>query len=394
MERIENPALMEPLLPEEGNRILEDLAIELVASAAKLAGKLAPETVQTVSALVRSMNCYYSNLIEGHNTHPAEIELALRGEYAKDPTRRNLQLEAFAHIEVQAAIDTQDLAPSEVFSSNYIRLLHREFCKRLPPELLESRDPKSDRKAVVMPGEWRTNEVVVGNHLAPVARELPKFLEYFDKRYNPTSLSAVMRVLAVPASHHRLLWIHPFLDGNGRVARIFSHALLKSLKIGSGLWSISRGLARNVGDYKAALGAADDWRVTDLDGRGSLSQSGLNKFCEFFLRSCIDQVSFMESLLEPGTLTERVRRFCEDEIETKRLPRGSFEVLRELILTGVLPRGRVAAVTGYQERQARKVSKALIERGLLSSNSPKAELKLQIPHEVVEVWFPKLYPPG
>jgi hypothetical protein len=167
---------------------------------------------------------------------------------------------------------------------------------------------------------------------------------------------------------------------------------LKFIGIGSGLWSASRGLARNVSEYKARLAAADNWRESDTDGRGSLSLQRLIEFCEFFLITCTDQVKFMESLLEPVTLTERVRRYCLDAIERKILPRGSFELLRELILSGAVPRSRIPEITGFRERQNRLITSALIGRGLVTSASPRAELKLRIPHEVVDVWFPKLYP--
>jgi Fic family protein len=51
------------------------------------------------------MNCYYSSLIENHNTTLIDIERALKDDFAKEPEKRNLQLEAKAHIEVQAMID-------------------------------------------------------------------------------------------------------------------------------------------------------------------------------------------------------------------------------------------------------------------------------------------------
>lgn len=392
MERIERPELMEPALPAEGTRKLEDLAVDLIACTSKLAGKLASETVDGISGLVRSMNCYYSNLIEGHNTHPVDIERALRGDYSRDPKKRNLQLEAFAHIEVQAQIDESKTMFGGIVSKEHIMWLHREFCRRLPPELLKVSDPQTGKEIDVIPGKLRTGEVIVGNHLAPVASEIIKFLELFERRYKPENLSAVMRVIAVAASHHRLLWVHPFYDGNGRVARLFSHAFLKALNIGSGLWSVSRGLARNATEYKARLAAADSWRENDLDGRGSLSLRGLNEFCEFFLRACIDQVTFMNAVLEPATLTERVRKYCAEQIEAKKLPRGSFELLREIILSGAVPRSRVPSITGYQQRQSRSITMALIEKGLLKSPSPRADLRLNIPHEVVEAWFPRLYP--
>jgi Fic family protein len=393
MERILLPDLMEPLLPPPGSRRLEDLAVELIARNASLAGKISKETVGAVSKLVRSMNCYYSNLIEGHNTHPVDIERALNGEYSKEPAKRNLQLEAFAHIEVQALIDSGDVELSRITSWNYISWLHKEFCKRLPEELLTSRDPEAKKEVQVLPGALRSDEVIVGNHLAPVACELPKFLALFERRYNAVELSALMRVIAVPAAHHRLLWIHPFVDGNGRVARLFSHAFLKTIGAGSGLWSTSRGLARNVSEYKERLAGADRWREHDTDGRGSLSLAGLIEFCEFFLTTCIDQVKFMETLLEPGMLTERVREYCAKQVQIKALPRGSFELLRELILSGSVARARVPSITNYQERQSRTIVSELIKRGLLQSESTRAELRLHIPYNVVESWFPRLYPP-
>ncbi len=392
MNRLDNPRLMEPLLPPEGTKVLEDLAVELVSAAAGLAGKLSDDTVRAVSALIRSMNCYYSNLIEGHQTHPVDIERALKGDYSSEPRKRDLQHEAFAHIEVQAMIDSQSRGAAEVARADFIIWLHREFCSRLPAELLQNRDPKTGKEVAVVPGEFRNNEVLIGAHLAPVASELPNFMRFFEDRYQVATLSRVMQIIAVGASHHRLLWIHPFLDGNGRVARLFSHAFLKGLGVGNALWSVSRGLARNVTEYKARLADADSWRESYTDGRGSLSQRGLIDFCEFFLTVCVDQVRFMEQLLEPAGLLDRVRRYCTEQLERKAMPKGAFEVLREIILLGPLPRAKVAEVTGYKERQARSVVSALIDLELLSAESPRAPLRLHIPHEVVSAWFPRLYP--
>jgi ribosomal protein L20 len=41
---------------------------------------------------VRGMNCYYSNLIEGHDTLPVDIERAMRADLATEPRRRDLQI--------------------------------------------------------------------------------------------------------------------------------------------------------------------------------------------------------------------------------------------------------------------------------------------------------------
>ena len=89
-------AAMEPLLPDD-NKELEDLATDLVAKASGLATRLHPVLRASVGDLVRSMNCYYSNLIEGHNTLPVDIDRAMNNELATEPERRNLQLEARAY---------------------------------------------------------------------------------------------------------------------------------------------------------------------------------------------------------------------------------------------------------------------------------------------------------
>src|SRR5919106_4536774 len=101
----ESVALMEPLLPAAGGRRLEDLAVRLASDSAALAAQLAPPVRDSVGDLVRSMNCYYSNLIEGHNTRPRDIERALESDLDPEVNRRNLQLEARAHIRVQREID-------------------------------------------------------------------------------------------------------------------------------------------------------------------------------------------------------------------------------------------------------------------------------------------------
>src|SRR4051812_9441429 len=96
---------IEPLAPEDRQHKLEDLATELVDRAGRLAGRVHPIMQESLGGLVRAMNCYYSNLIEGHDTHPVDIDRALAGDFANDRAQRNLQLEARAHIEVQQMID-------------------------------------------------------------------------------------------------------------------------------------------------------------------------------------------------------------------------------------------------------------------------------------------------
>ena len=160
--------------------------------------------------LIRSMNCYYSNLIEGHDTHPIDIEGALQDDFSADPRKRDLRLEAKAHIAVQKWID--DGGMTEVPTSPAMIVeTHRRFCDLLPPELLFVENPTTGERIPVVPGELRGRDVVVGQHVAISPGAVPRFLQRFDQAYRAPG--RVGSVLAAAAAHHRLLWIHPFLDG-------------------------------------------------------------------------------------------------------------------------------------------------------------------------------------
>jgi Fic family protein len=387
-----HPSAAEPYLPAEGSALLEDLAFKLAREASALAGQLPPQVARSVGALLRSMNCYYSNLIEGHNTHPRDIDRALAQDYAQDPARRDLQLEARAHIEVQGLVDVGGSAPGPAASRDFIAWAHREFCSRLPATLLTVTNPDTVEQLSVVPGELRSRLVVVGRHVPPPAADLPAFLDRFEQAYTVGTLTQPRQVVAVAAAHHRLLWIHPFLDGNGRVARLVSHAMFLELGMGSGLWSVSRGLARNVVEYKQLLMAADGLRRGDHDGRGALSEAALSDFCRFFLECCLDQVRFMRELLQLDELQRRIDLYVRDEVDAGRLPAGSGAVLREVVLAGTVARGRVARLIGTSERTARRVTATLLQQKLLVSDSHRGALRLGIPLDVVERWFPRLYP--
>lgn len=387
-------AFMEPMIPGEqaGNRALDDHVLNLVGEAKQLAGRLHPIMRESIGTLVRSMNCYYSNLIEGHDTHPHDIDRALANDFSDEPRRRELQQEAVAHIHVQRLIDEGKDPDAWPASSAYANWLHEEFCSRLPPEMLWVTNRSSGARVRIVPGEWRRGHVKVGRHEPPDPDDLPRFMARFDDAYSERSLSRTRQIQAIGAVHHRFLWIHPFLDGNGRVARLMSHALMKRLSIGTSLWSVARGLAREEQTYKKLLMQADNIRAGDRDGRGNLTESGLIAFCQFFLDRAVDQVRFMESLIDPTNLLTRMEIHVEEEIRLKRLARGSFLVLREVVLAGEVERSKIPMLTGYEERGARNVTSTLVERGMLSATSHKAPLRLAFPADVAERWFPNLYP--
>jgi Fic family protein len=335
------------------------------------------------------MNCYYSNLIEGHNTHPVDIERALKGDYSEDPTKRDLQVEAKAHIEVQRWIDAGGITGRATAVAG-IQEVHRRFCELLPDDLLWVEEPKTGKRTRVIPGQLRRRDVSVGRHIATSPGSVPRFMDRFESVYG--GLGKTETIVATAAAHHRLLWIHPFLDGNGRVARLMSHAtLLETLDTG-GVWSVARGLALSVTDYKHHLAECDLPRRNDLDGRGSLSEENLAEFTRFFLKVCLDQVTFMENLVQPDQLATRVAIWAEEQIRLDVLPPKSGVVLRALLYAGEIERGQVQSIVGTGERQARRVVAALMDRGVLSSTSPRAPLQMVFPAALAARWMPGLFP--
>ncbi len=390
--RNENIMLMEPLIISEQTSYkteLMDLVLELTQKSAQFKSSLPSAIQHSLATTVRAMNCYYSNLIEGHNTHPIAIEQALSGHYDSDPKKRNLQLEARAHIEVQEWIDNGGLKDT-VFSSETICEIHKKFCEKLPDELLWAEDPITKKKVKVIPGEIRKNDIQVGRHIPISPDSIPHFLNRYQQVYS--SLGKLESILALAAAHHRFLWIHPFLDGNGRVARFISYATaLEKLNTG-GLWSIARGLARNHEVYKQHLANCDLPRRNDLDGRGNLSQESLVVFTKFFLETCIDQVTFMEKIMQPDKLRTRILLWAKEEIEMKKIPLHTIQILEKILYRGEVARSELPEMLNVTERHARRLTSSLIEMGILSSESTKSSIKLAFPAKFANRWMPGLFP--
>ena len=391
-DRGETTSLMEPLLLGESSRwrpALHDKALALVTASTRLDTSLPRGVAHGLAQLIRSMNCYYSNLIEGHDTHPVDIERALRADYSGEPRKRDLQLEARSHIAVQAWIDAGGLQ-GRAATAEGVREIHRRFCEELPESLLAVENPASGSRQRVVPGRWRESDVAVGRHHAVSPGAVARFMERFEAVY--ARLGKLDTILAAAAAHHRLLWIHPFADGNGRVARLMSYAMLQDAVGTIGIWSIARGLARNEPRYKDLLEECDQPRHGALDGRVALSEEALAGFIGFFLDICLDQVTFMEGLLQPASFARRVVGWADEEAAAGRIAARSGPLLEAVMARGEVERGDVEQLVGGSERTARRVTSPLLARGALVSDSPRAPLRLGFPVTVAHRWLPGLFP--
>lgn len=382
-------ALMQSALP--------DKAIALISQSAKLTGQLAPLTQVRLEQHMAAINSYYSNLIEGNATRPHEIRAAQRGNYSGDPAKRDLQLESLAHMQVQEWLMAQQPDLDTLFTPGFICQLHREFYQRVPESLWAIKDAQGMLVDKIVPGEWRTRAVIVGQHIPPEPEDLAPLMAKFCETYNPKKFSGDRKIIALMAAHHRFAWIHPFIDGNGRVGRLLTDAALKAVGLESyGAWCLSRGLARSSTHYKSLLANADAPRQGARDGRGLLTEKGLMVFCDYMLDTAMDQVSYISELLDLTKMRQRIENYVrarnDDRVAgiSASLKSTASLILSTAFQQGEIDRAQALELCAMPERSARRVLSQLKSEGLLSETSSKSPLRWEIPEHAEPWYFPNL----
>lgn len=384
------PHQFEPLLPSDAR--IEPLlakAHDLSRAATLLAGTRVPPELRT---LLRSMNSYYTNRIEGQHTRPHEIEQALRQDFSQDAVLAAKQRLAVAHIEAEQALE-QRYAGLEgaraLYSVDAVQVLHCELFGRLPlADLVTAEDEP------IVPGALRQREVQVGQHVAPAWSSVPQFLARWASCYSSVRRGEAALV-ALACAHQRLGWVHPFVDGNGRVMRLHTNTLLSALGYTGGLWSPLRGFARSSDRYYVLLADADSPRRGDLDGRGNLSEQALVAWSDYVLDVCLDQVGFMADMLDFETLKARIAACLvfEATVEKSGVRQESLRGLHYLFLSGEeMARGDFKSMLGMSDRGATDALGALVRRGLLKSDSPQGKVRFGLPQHALRFLFPTLWP--
>jgi Fic family protein len=385
------PEQFEPLIPSAAASAkagLPALAGDVAARALGLKRMVHPMTEARLAQLLRSVNSYYSNLIEGQQTRPLDIERALRKSFSKEPDKARRQRIAVAHIGAQQEMESW-LAAGEVdiYAPDFLSRLHKAFYSRL-----NEQDRKTPEGDIVVPGAWREKDVEVGNHIPPTHASIAAFLKRAQEVYGAAG-GLDGQLIACACAHHRLAWVHPFRDGNGRVIRLQSQAALLKSSVGSGLWAVSRGLARTREDYYARLADADSPRRGDYDGRGNLSESGLVAFARYFLETCLDQVTFMGDMLALDAFRDRLHGYIVLRSAQSKSIRQEAELpLYHVFLAGEVGRGEFKQMTGLASRTADNMLAALLKAGLVESDSPRGPLRFGLPLEALAYYFPRLYP--
>jgi Fic family protein len=389
----------EPLMPDEAKLApLLERASDLTRAATALgtaSGKAAQLELRT---LLRSMNSYYTNRIEGEHTRPSDIERALQQDFSANADLARKQRLAVAHIRTEqsceAEVERRLAASGEegarwLYSSDALTWLHGALFADLPPGDLRLSDG-----SLMTPGQLRKRLVAVGRHEAPTPKSLPAFIERWAGAYGRVRRGEAS-IVALAASHHRLAWMHPFLDGNGRVARLHTHLLLHTWGLSNGLWSPLRGFARSEERYKALLQAADEHRRGDLDGRGNLTQAGLIDWISYTLDVCIDQVEFMTKQLDINGMRDRIEAalaFDASAVKSGVRPEALIPLHYLFATQAELGRAEFKAMTGLGERIATETVSSLVRRGFVASDSPYGKLRFAVPRHALRFYFPALWP--
>ena len=385
IEHYTDPHQFEPLLPQ---RRLEEFRARtrgVIEQSVGLSRNAHPATIATLRELVREMNSYYSNRIEGQSTHPLNIERALRQDFSDKPDVAKLQRLALAHIEAERELEQRVAAGNVALTSEFLRQAHEALYRRLSPA-----DRTTDEGRLIEPGAWRQEQVAVGRHEPPLWSAVPAFLKRLDDVYGSAG-SLDDTLIRIAAAHHRTAWVHPFLDGNGRAVRLQTHCALWPLS--AGLWSMSRGLARNRDKYYLMLDAADNHRQGDLDGRGNLSEKLLGEWCDWFISVTEDQVSFMRRMLNLDEMKARIIALITFRSQFDKGIRVEAALpLFHLFLAGPTPRGEFQQMTGLGERTARSLLSRLIETGLVTSKGHTSPVQMAFPLDALQFLLPELYP--
>ncbi|MGL4319171.1 MAG: Fic family protein [Pseudomonas sp.] len=388
----------------------QDKLVELLQADSAL-NKTVPDSIRnSIEWLLRQVNCYYSNKIEGNPTHPKELLKAQAAQTGGEGSvvRSKAIQELLAHLEAQIKLAKKEVESAELCSPDFIKSLHKAFYSGLPKDQLHIKNLDGEdvlgangEPLLIVPGEYREHGVLVGKHEPPAPEELNGYMKWLAFSFNPEKIHGTNRVIAAAALHHRLAWIHPFQDGNGRVIRLLTDCYMRHSGFGGyGLWSITRGFARDTKAYYYALAQADKVRQGGQDGRGILSDAGLLHFTKYYIDTALDQLRYFSDLLELRKLTPRIDYYFEMRAK-QALPGMSGEELPQLKLFArdiykfLLERGErskseICTYLGRGEQTLRGTFKQMDAEGLISI-SAKQKVKLQLSPNIIEYLFPKLW---
>jgi Fic family protein len=210
-----------------------------------------PAVADQLRASARVGTVHYSNLIEGNELPIVEAERAARRDLPAD-TRAKIEL--VDYVDALDFIDRRLDAPGFELSTEFLLELHKETTKGLGREDDPHFQPHHE-------GTWRDGTAVVVDratsqivHEGPPPAEVPERMAELIAWINRMLDDDEPPYVVAGVAHYAITDIHPFADGNGRVARLVQIAILIRAGVLPGrMFSFERFYAEDRDAYYAAL---------------------------------------------------------------------------------------------------------------------------------------------
>lgn len=374
---------------------LLDLAQTLSANSAKLTTYYNEHITNSLKDLFQIINVFYSNKLENQELDVEHIYRAKDGDFSDDMYIKDLQFLCLYYFHMEKYLIQKAEAYETPYAQDMIVDMHERFYSQLGMERFLN--AKHDNQSLIMkPGTFRDINFTIRKQETPsfglIGTLLNKFEVYYSEQEDKDKITRLAHAFC---AYHRFVWIHPFLFDNERVARIHLDFMLDYIGIdGCKLWSISRGLDKHHIGYKKALFDGDIKVKTVNDGKGPLSNDGLEKFLTFMLNMANSQIEFTQKNL--ALLPQRIKKYIKLSqngfFDREPLPKGSEALFEKLLIYGEFPRGEVKNIINKQNRSATYFLKKLTDMDFIYSDTPRGNVKLKFNPHFASKLFPELTP--
>ena len=394
------PEAMEPFFPDDAAGTIETLATELLEKIAALNAIGNPITRDAIRQFLVPVEGYYKGILHDENLLPDEVQDFFDGKLSADaPTRlKQLKLEAEQQVlkNLRLILDNpeNDDIPA---SAGFLKKLHKDYLKTLTT-IGEQHELTTEVNTSKIAGLYRETDVAFGQGMSPYFGSLPFFMSEFENAYDPgakANKSKIRRIVNIAVAHQRLLWIQPFASENDRIARLYAEACIHFENLNNaGLWSLSRGLARNKSTFIEKLHNAGLKRINAMDGRGNLSNKYLIEFCIFYLNTALGQVKFMLRTLETENMVKRIGNFVDLMVSREKMRTEAKYLLTDVFLKGKISKPDAMRITATSDKTLKLITDDLIGKKLLIAKKEGILMQYYVnyPMVVAPLLFPGLFP--
>ncbi len=302
-----------------------------------------PEIFSYLRSILHAVECVASARIEGNRTTLEEYVLEIfdktRGNGSKEERIREV-------LNINKAVSFVE----ELFSYDTRRVIDRSLISEVHKIISDGLVKEGSKR----PGEYRNSNVWIkgANFVPPDFTQVPDYMEEWIEVVN-RPIKEQYHLIRLALAHHRLVWIHPFDNGNGRVARVLMYAMLLrdgfNIEVGrlispSGIFYNNRQL------YYDMLSRADTGRKEDLILWVEYVLSGIKHHAERV-------ISLMDAIfLEKEVFRPMLDRMMKSGLLTKL----------EFVVLSVASRGDLFRNADIRRSVGSRVSSTVVSRAISS----------------------------